>query len=49
MMWFDSLDAVVAFAGQDYEAAVVPPAARALLARFDSRSAHYSVVDRRPA
>ena len=43
LMWFDSLDAVQAFAGQDYEVAVVPPAARALLLRFDARSAHYEV------
>lgn len=43
LMWFDSLDAVRQFAGEDYEVAVVPPAARALLRRFDSRSAHYEV------
>lgn len=43
LMWFDSLDAVRTFAGTDYEAAVVPPAARALLERFDPRSAHYEV------
>jgi hypothetical protein len=43
LMRFDSLDAVRAFAGDDYEAAVVPPRARELLARFDARSAHYDV------
>jgi len=43
IMWFDSLDAVRAFAGDDYEAAVVPPSARALLSRFDARSQHYEV------
>jgi len=43
MMWFDSIEAVRAFAGPDYEVAVVPPAARALLQRFDARSAHYDV------
>jgi heme-degrading monooxygenase HmoA len=43
LMWFDSLTAVRAFAGADYEAAVVPPSARALLLRFDARSAHYEV------
>jgi heme-degrading monooxygenase HmoA len=32
VMWFDSLDAVRAFAGEDHEASVVPPAARELLA-----------------
>jgi heme-degrading monooxygenase HmoA len=43
VMWFDSLDAVRVFAGSDYEVAVVPPKARALLARFDARSQHYEV------
>jgi heme-degrading monooxygenase HmoA len=43
IMWFDSLAAVQAFAGADYEVAVVPPAARALLEHFDARSAHYEV------
>ena len=43
VMWFDSLYSVRAFAGEDYEAAVVPPKARALLARFDERSQHYEV------
>ena len=43
IMWFESLDSVRAFAGDDYEAAVVPPAARAVLARFDARSQHYDV------
>ena len=43
VMWFDSLQAVRAFAGDDYETAVVPPAAQALLSRFDARSQHYQV------
>jgi heme-degrading monooxygenase HmoA len=43
VMWFDSLDAVREFAGEDYEAAVVPPAARKVLAHFDARSQHYEV------
>ena len=42
-MWFESLDAVRTFAGAAYEQAVVPAAARALLARFDAQSAHYEV------
>jgi heme-degrading monooxygenase HmoA len=45
VMWFDSLDAVRAFAGDDYAVAVVPPKARQLLSRFDARSAHYQVVE----
>ena len=47
IMWFESLDAVRAFAGADYEMAVVPPAARQLLQQFDARSAHYDVRERR--
>jgi heme-degrading monooxygenase HmoA len=42
-LW-ESLEAVRAFAGEDYEAAVVPPEARALLERFDERSVHYEVL-----
>jgi uncharacterized damage-inducible protein DinB len=45
IMWFDDLDAVRAFAGADYETAVVPPPARAVLARYDARSTHYRVVE----
>jgi heme-degrading monooxygenase HmoA len=43
VMWFDSIEAVRAFAGEDYEIAVVPPKARALLARYNARSQHYEV------
>jgi hypothetical protein len=43
VMWFDSIEAVRAFAGEDYAIAVVPPKARALLSRFDTRSQHYEV------
>ncbi|MHA1199325.1 MAG: antibiotic biosynthesis monooxygenase [Candidatus Heimdallarchaeaceae archaeon] len=43
IMWFDSLEAVRDFAGEDYELAVVPPEARALLSRFDAKSQHYEV------
>jgi antibiotic biosynthesis monooxygenase (ABM) superfamily enzyme len=41
---FDSLDAVKAFAGEDYETAVVLPEADALLSRYDARSAHFETV-----
>ncbi|MHB8095479.1 MAG: antibiotic biosynthesis monooxygenase family protein [Candidatus Aminicenantales bacterium] len=43
IMTFDNLDAVRRFAGEDYEAAVVPPSARNVLSRFDERSQHYEV------
>ena len=48
VMLFDSLEAVRAFAGADYETAYVPPEARAVLARFDERSLHYETL-RTPA
>ena len=47
LMWFDSLDAVQAFMGDDYEVAHVPAEAQAVLADFDKRSAHYQVLDHR--
>jgi heme-degrading monooxygenase HmoA len=43
IMWFDSLEAVRQFAGEDYEVAVVPEKARRVLARFEARSQHYEV------
>ena len=48
MMWFDSLDCVRAFMGEDYSVSHVPSAARAVLSRFDERAAHCQVLDRRP-
>ncbi len=47
IMTFDSLDSVREFAGEDYEAAVVPENARAVLTHFDARSQHYEVVAER--
>src|SRR5262245_7013814 len=47
LMWFDSLEAVRAFMGDDYSLSHVPPAARAVLARFDKRAAHFEVLDSR--
>jgi heme-degrading monooxygenase HmoA len=44
ILWFESLESVREFAGEDYEAAVVPEKARRLLTRFDARSAHYETV-----
>ena len=49
VMWFDNLEAIREFAGEDYEVAVVPPSARKVLRRFDARSAHYEVRERRAA
>ena len=47
IMEFDSLDAVREFAGQDYEVAVVPEKARAVLSHFDARSQHYEIREER--
>jgi heme-degrading monooxygenase HmoA len=47
LMWFDTLDSVSDFMGEDHEVAHVPPQARAVLTDFDERSAHYDVLDRR--
>ena len=47
LMWFDSLDNVRAFMGEDYSVSHVPSATRAVLARFDERAAHCEVIDRR--
>jgi hypothetical protein len=47
LMWFDDLDSIRAFIGEDYAVSHVPPAAQAVLARYDRRAAHYEVLDRR--
>jgi antibiotic biosynthesis monooxygenase (ABM) superfamily enzyme len=47
LMWFDSLEAIKAFMGEDYSLSHVPAAARAVLKRIDERAAHYEVIDRR--
>lgn len=44
ILWFDSIEAVRAFAGEAYETAVVPQSARSLLSRFDVGSAHYQTL-----
>ena len=44
LTYFENLDAVKAFAGEDYEVAVVPGEARKLLDHFDQRSAHYETI-----
>lgn len=43
IMTFDSLTAVREFSGEDYELAIVPEKARALLSDFDERSLHYEI------
>ena len=48
LMWFDDLDSIVAFMGEDFAASHVPAVARSVLSRFDDRAAHFEVIDRRP-
>ena len=47
LMWFDDLDSIRAFVGDDATVSHVPAAARAVLSRFDERAAHAEVLDRR--
>ena len=47
LMWFDSLESVRAFTGEDFARSHVPAAARAVLSSFDERAEHYEVLDRR--
>jgi heme-degrading monooxygenase HmoA len=44
IMLMDSLDAIGAVAGPDYETAVVQEERRKYLSRYDAKSAHYEVV-----
>ena len=47
LMWFDSIDAVRDFMGDDYAVSHVPAEARAVLNSFDDRASHYEIIDRR--
>lgn len=48
IMWFTSLEAIVAFVGDDATVSHVPAPARAVLNRFDAHAQHYEVLERRP-
>ena len=48
IMWFNRLQSIIDFVGEDYAVSHVPPAARTVLKRFDERAAHFEVIDRRP-
>ena len=47
LMWFDGLDSIKAFMGEDFALSHVPAAAQAVLKRFDGHAAHFEVIDRR--
>jgi hypothetical protein len=41
VMWFTNHEAIARFAGPDWETAVVPASARAVLSGFEEKAAHY--------
>lgn len=43
IMWFDTIEAVKQFAGDDYETAHIDPSVRPLLLEYDHKSAHYDI------
>lgn len=43
MLW-ESIDAIRAVAGADYEIAVIPEERRKHLARYDAKAAHYEIA-----
>lgn len=45
IMYFDSLERIKQFVGEDYEVAHVPEPAQKVLKRWDERSQHYEVKD----
>jgi antibiotic biosynthesis monooxygenase (ABM) superfamily enzyme len=47
MTWFDSLDAVRSFAGDDVGTPVITERARALLAHYDDQAVHYDLAAKR--
>lgn len=49
IIFWDSLDAVRAVAGPDYETAVIPAERQKYLKRFDAKAAHYEVASSQKA
>ena len=44
IIWFDSLDSVKSFMGEEYRKAHLPESAEAVLKRFESEAKHFRVV-----
>jgi hypothetical protein len=44
IMWFENIESVRQFAGDNYETAYVPAKAREVLARFDDKSVHCELL-----
>lgn len=49
MILWDSIEAVKAVAGEDYEKAVIPEERKKYLKRFDAKAGHFEVVEERRA
>ena len=45
IMWFESLDSVKNFMGENYRRSHVPENAQAVLKRFDAEAKHFHIVD----
>ncbi len=45
VMWFESLDSVKNFMGDDYEKSHVPASAQSVLKRYESRAKHFRIID----
>ena len=46
IIWFDSIESVKGFMGENYREAHLPKSARAVLERFDSQATHLHVTGR---
>ena len=46
VMWFEDLESVKNFMGEDYRRSHVPANAQAVLKRFDREATHFHIVDR---
>jgi hypothetical protein len=44
IMWFDTIESVKQFAGENFENAYVPAKAREVLSRFDDTSVHCELI-----
>ncbi|MEN8114752.1 MAG: antibiotic biosynthesis monooxygenase [Actinomycetota bacterium] len=45
IIWFESLDSVKNFMGEDYQRAHIPENVQAVLKRFDSEAKHFHILD----
>jgi len=43
IMWFDSIDSIKLFAGEDYETAHIDPGVQTLLSDYDRKSSHSEI------